>query len=296
VQGNLIGTDINGTANLGNGTYGVIIQNAATDNTIGGTTTGAANVISGNGLAGVVIATDGTSGNLVLGNLIGTDKSGTAKLGNPTGVAIISGATDNTVGGTVSGAANVISGNGIQGVYINGDPSNTSGNVVLGNLIGTDKSGTAKLGNGNQGVFVGGSGATANTIGGTVPGTGNVIAFNGEGIVASGASTTGDSFLGNSIFGNFGLGIDLGSPPANHGQPAPVLTSVSGTASTTVVGTLTAPPGTYRLEFFASPFLLGGSPAQGKVFLGSATLPSPRPARPRSPPRACLPCWRGSRW
>ncbi len=66
------------------------------------------------------------------------------------GVLIQNGATANTVGGTSSGAANVISGND-NGVYLS---SGTSGNVVMGNLIGTDINGTANLGNSNNGVLI----------------------------------------------------------------------------------------------------------------------------------------------
>jgi len=108
---------MSGTAKLGNTLDGVRIQAGATANTVGGTVSGAANVISGNARFGVYLDNSGTSGNVVLGNKIGTDVNGTAKLGNSIdGVAIASGATANTVGGTASGAANVISGNGLFGV------------------------------------------------------------------------------------------------------------------------------------------------------------------------------------
>jgi len=84
-------------------------------------------------------------------------------------------ATANTVGGTVSGAANVISGNGGSGVYL--FASGTSGNVVLGNKIGTDVNGTANLGNTNDGVRIGFS-ATANTVGRHRLRSANVISGN----------------------------------------------------------------------------------------------------------------------
>ena len=58
----------------------------------------------------------------------------------------------------------------------------------------------------------------------TVSGSGNVIAFNLEGVVLTGSSTVGDSILENSIFQNLGAGIDLGIPPGNDGLAAPVLT------------------------------------------------------------------------
>src|SRR5205807_889008 len=161
-----------------------------------GMVAGARNVISGNGGNGgadfgVLIRDKGTSGNVVAGNYIGTDATGTALLPNGAGVAIAGKATNNTVGGTVAGARNVISGNGGNaaagfGVFI-GDKG-TSGNVVAGNYIGTDATGTAAFPN-HVGVLVGG-GATNNTVGGTVSGARNVISGNSSGSgVSSGLGT-----------------------------------------------------------------------------------------------------------
>jgi titin len=270
VLGNRIGTDVNGTAPLPNRSNGVEMS-GATANTIGGRVAGSANVISGNTRDGVYLFGALSSGNLVLGNRIGTDVNGTAALGNGRdGVRIVRLATANTIGGTAAGSANVISRNGGNGVYLMGN--GVSGNVVLGNRIGTDKSGAARLGNARDGVLIA-AGATRNTIGGTVAGAGNIIAFNAEGVVLRGQTTVQDSILGNSIFGNTGPGIDLGSPPANHGQRAPQLSAVNTPLpSTTVKGILTSSPGTYRLEFFASP---PQPAAQGKVFLGFLTLTVP---------------------
>ena len=107
-------------------------------------------------------------------------------------------------------------------------------------------------------------GASSNIVGGIGSESGNDIAFNLEGVVLSGSATVGDSILGNSIFGNTSRGIDLGSSAANDGQAAPQLTSLATTSySTTVKGSLTSSPGTYRLEFFASP--LNGPTSQGKT-------------------------------
>jgi subtilisin-like proprotein convertase family protein len=160
----LNGTLVNWSLTLLGKTDGVRISSGATANTVGGSAPGAANVISGNKY-GVSLQDSGTSGNVVLGNKIGTDVNGTAALGNTNdGVAIDSGASGNTVGGTATGAGNVLSGNGSNGVEIK--DAGTSGNVVLGNLIGTDLHGAPVLGNANDGVFLW-QGASANTIGGS---------------------------------------------------------------------------------------------------------------------------------
>ena len=84
---------------------------------------------------------------------------------------------------------------------------------MQGNLIGTDPTGTLSLGNSGPGVGVG-EGSSNNTIGGTTAGAGNVIAFNeGDGVVVGRNATdasTGNAILSNAIYGNAGLGIDLG--------------------------------------------------------------------------------------
>ena len=91
------------------------------------------------------------------------------------------------------------------------------GNLVEGNLIGTDITGKAPLGNEVNGVIVSNN-AFSNTIGGTVSGAGNTIAFN----VLAGVSVesgTGDSILSNSIYSNGQLGIDLVTPSVPPGSP-----------------------------------------------------------------------------
>ena len=169
-----------------------------------GTVTGARNVISGNNNAGVRISDSGTTANLVQGNFIGPDVTGTADLGNTGhGVIISGGASNNTVGGLVAEARNIVSANGRSGVFISN--AGTTGNLVQGNFIGTDVNGTADLGNSGMGVLV--LGASNNTIGGASTAAANAIAFNGGDGVALGSD--GNAILGNSIFSNAGLGIDL---------------------------------------------------------------------------------------
>ena len=131
VAGNFIGTDVTGTKALGNAYTGVEIADSAWNNTIGGTTAGDRNVISGNAQAGVFI--DGSAtGNLVAGNFIGTDVTGTKALGNGTaGVEIADSAWNNTIGGTTAGDRNVISGNAKDGVF---DPRQRHGQPGRGQL------------------------------------------------------------------------------------------------------------------------------------------------------------------
>ena len=197
IEGNYIGTDVTGTVALGNGFNGIAIVAGAQSNTVGGTTTGARNVISGNGDLGIIIVDPGTSQNLVQGNYIGTDVTATAALGNGGfGISILDGALSNTVGGTSAGARNIISGNG-DGMEI-AEPG-TSQNLVQGNYIGTDVTGTVALGNGFNGIVIG-AGAQSNTVGGTTAGARNVISGNGDlGIEILDPGTSQNLVQGNYI-------------------------------------------------------------------------------------------------
>ena len=88
----------------------------ATSNIVGGTTTDARNVISGNADNGVLITDPGTAYNDVEGDDIGTDSTGTFAVPNTTGVLIQNTASSNIVGGALAVYRNVISGNSQCGV------------------------------------------------------------------------------------------------------------------------------------------------------------------------------------
>jgi hypothetical protein len=140
----------------------------------------------------VMITGAQATGNVLIGNFIGTNAAG-ANLSNAVGVELSSGA--NTIGGVTGNAGNVISFNSTAGVQITG--AGASGNVLIGNFIGTDSSGQAALGN-DIGVLI--SGGAANTIGGTTAGAGNVISGNfTAGIELSGASVSETQISGNRI-------------------------------------------------------------------------------------------------
>jgi hypothetical protein len=210
IEGNEIGLNGSGTAILGNDYSGVIIYAGASKNTIGGAILGTGNIISGNGssatptFGGVTIYGTGTSGNVVEGNVIGTDVTGSIPLGNDyDGVDIYAGATGNTIGGTAQGCGNVISGNGTlagatggYGVAIYG--SGTANNLVAGNFIGTDITGTVSIGNSNDGVDIF-NGASNNTIGGITSAAQNLISGN---ITATTSPSNPPAYAGIEINGS----------------------------------------------------------------------------------------------
>jgi titin len=139
VQGNYIGTDVTGSyAVANNGGVGIF----GSYNTVGGTTTGARNVISGNSQYGVLTNTSG-AGEVVQGNYIGTNAAGNAALAN-TLYGIWSYGPNEMIGGTTTAARNIISGNGSYGILL---MSSSTGDMVQGDYIGTDVSGTVALPN-----------------------------------------------------------------------------------------------------------------------------------------------------
>ncbi len=171
IEGTYVGVDMAGSAVIAPAeSQGIYVE--AADNTIGGTTAAARDVISGSTVEGVVLSL-GADDNLVEGDYIGTDSTGLVALGNQTGVSVGGGATGNTIGGVTStpgtGPGNVISGDTDFGVALG--PVASADNVVEGNIIGANASNTAALG-ALEGVTIYGS--SGNTIGGltTTPGTG----------------------------------------------------------------------------------------------------------------------------
>jgi len=198
VSGSYIGTNASGTASLPNALEGVLVGSAS--NHIGGANAGEGNLISGNGREGVQLSGSDSRNNAVLGNLIGTDVSGALALGNGDGVTIVNEAHGNTIGDGTSGGRNVIAGNGSRGVYIGaykgGVPAHD--NLVIGNYIGTNASGTAAVSSNQTGVAIG-DGANHNRIGGSTAGERNIISGNGSGGVAIGGSGT----ISNTVSGNY---------------------------------------------------------------------------------------------
>jgi titin len=79
IQGNYIGVAANALVAVGNLRDGITL-NGTPGNLIGGTNSGARNLISGNGQAGVYI-NGGSDGNRIEGNYIGTDAAGSSAWG-----------------------------------------------------------------------------------------------------------------------------------------------------------------------------------------------------------------------
>ena len=226
-------------------------------------------------------------GNTISANFIGTDPTGTQALGNGAdGVAVFS--RNNVIGGPNAGDRNVISANSGRGIFLGASSTQPTGNVVERDLIGTDATGTLDLGNALAGIDVESS---SNVIGGTLSTSQNIIAFNGGAGVQVGSyrfvsNVTRDRIVGNSIFGNVGLGIDLGGDGVTFNQPGgstfgpndlqnyPALTSAySASGGTKVEGSLNSSPNSpFTVEFFANPQPDPSGYGQGRTPIGAQTF------------------------
>ena len=228
IRGCFIGTNPGGMAKNGNGNGAGIEINGSSNNLVGGTESGARNIISGNIGAGILIAVGDSgipaaSGNQVFGNFVGTDFVGRGTLGNGgAGISIV-GAKNNTIGGDTPEKRNIISGNNGDGILI---ANGASGISVIGNFIGPDISGTERLnygfGDGNSGYGVHIAGSSNNYIGGIRKqlelsiDEGNVIKYNTKAAIfientsttwqVDGTNNSKDNvILGNQIHRNIEL-------------------------------------------------------------------------------------------
>ncbi|NCF82792.1 MAG: DUF2341 domain-containing protein, partial [Proteobacteria bacterium] len=211
--------------------------------------------------------------NTVVGNWLGLDSTGTVAIGNGDNAIHLSSSNNNVIGGSTLADRNVIAGSGVnlaetgQAIRLTGTSSN---NIIQGNYIGTDKTGTVVLGNRTEGIGIFTT-ATGNIIGGTAPGEANVIVGSGtEGIQLDGGNA--NTISGNSIHSNGSLGIELAS--GNDSQSAPSFlpgSVVSDGITTTVVGSLSSTANkTFTVEFFASDSSSPGG--EGEVYMGSAVV------------------------
>ncbi|MCP4486732.1 MAG: DUF4347 domain-containing protein, partial [Gammaproteobacteria bacterium] len=226
--------------------------------------------------------TTNSDNNTIVGNYIGTDVTGTIDMGNGSGIRLALGTESNTIGGTTAADRNIISGNN-RGIFVR----SSSSNVISGNYIGTDFTGTQDLGNSSGGIDLNSGSADLNTIGGTAAGAGNIIAYNEHGIVINNADATGNAFLGNTIHSNTTLGIDLRGngvttndaddidTNANNLQNFPVITAAATTGSQIEISGTLDTDGLnqdYRIEFFASVTAHSTGHGEAERYLGFTTV------------------------
>ncbi len=177
-------------------------------------------VINRFGSAGIRVNAAG-SGTNIYGNFIGTNTAGNTALGNVNRGVLIVGASNVAVGSTGNDTRNVISGNSGTGISITGGGSAT----IRKNLIGTNSTGTADLGNSQEGVRIADS--SGSVIGGNTAASRNVISGNNSSGISILQSSSTTSASGNSVVGNF-IGVDIGGNIALPNSGSGVLIGASG--------------------------------------------------------------------
>lgn len=272
IQGNNVGTSIDGTRGIPNGSGGIVISGSDT-------VVGPGNLVSANHGPGIALTSYSTftpfggaytypsNHTRISGNKIGTDVSGTVALPN-TGDGIDAHAGESSyIGGRQRAAGNLISGNGGNGI------SAGAADTISGNLIGTQLDRTTLLGNTGAGVFLAQSRVTiGEPLGGTVE-MANVIAYNGgSGVAVCDAGAKGLwRISGNSIHDNGGPGIYIDDVFANTGLKIQSAFGFNGslTVSGTTVGAIGKP---YTLEFFTNKSADPSGYGEGETFVGQASV------------------------
>jgi hypothetical protein len=194
LDGSNAGTAANGLKiSAGNSTVeGLVIHGFVNDTT-------QADQLSAGG-NGIVLFSGG--GNVISGNILGSN-NGVGSPASGSGV-LIGTSIGNVIGGTTPAARNILSGNGVAGVYVKDTLS--LANVIQGNFIGTDVSGTAALGNQGSGIYLNDGNQTV--IGGSTAAARNVISGNGfDGVSIGGSGTRVEgNFIGTDVTGTAALG------------------------------------------------------------------------------------------
>src|SRR5262249_2839023 len=226
IAGNFVGTNPQGNAAEPNQNDGIHISNSS-NSTIGGTTPGARNLVSGNRIDGIhIVGSIGSpaTGKLVEGNFVGLDDRGTDPVGNRTsgsfagtpegnGVAGIevSGGNANTIGGATLGARNFV-GLNLDGIELDNGAQN---NIVQGNYSGVGPDGITDVGNLQHGIVLRSDDNLAPPLG---PGQANEPAVSGN-IIGLNPNT---NFTGlfNLVEFNGSAGIAVfGNPLPNNATP-----------------------------------------------------------------------------
>jgi parallel beta-helix repeat protein len=242
IRGNYIGLGADGVtkvtnASISSGSFAVIIQ--ARNVMFGGPNSGDLNyVVPGGGRAisvqrhlngAAVISTGDT--NTVQGNTVGLNAGGARMNGGGNGAAVQVESANNQI------RDNVVAGNGASGLTnvsgITLFSAFATGNTVAGNFVGTDRSGTAGLGNTQRGIAI--QDASNNTIGGTNAADRNIVVSNGNfGISFDGTSAASS---GNVVQGNYvGVKADGTTPMGNTGVGINLFANSGSTISGNTIG------------------------------------------------------------
>lgn len=286
VQGNYIGVGADGVTPLPTSIYmnSFLVDSYGNNTLIGGTAAGEGNSIeNANNFSAINL--DSSTNSSILGNRISGNFSAINVNGESSGTIIGNGTT---------AGRNIISGNDILSANPDFLPQDLGHAITLynqgsvsikGNYIGVAEDGTTALGNGKNGIRA--TDSDGLIIGGTAAGEGNIIANNGlDGIeILDGISRV--SIIGNSVYNNGGLGIDIAPDGVNlndslDADTGPngllnypnLLVPVESGGNTEISYRLDVPAGDYRVEFFSNTSYDSSGHGEGRTFIDSDPVTS----------------------
>lgn len=207
IQGNFIGTDVDGLTavannigvDLGFNSNPYVQNNLIGTNADGVNDAAERNILSGNLLFGIYTSGPEVTLNQIQGNYIGTDITGLSPLPNQLHGIYLQRSSGNFIGGSATGAGNVISGNNGRGVQIWTDTAGQGdNNTIQSNIIGLGADGATALGNQGYGIYL-------ETVAGTVI-QDNTISANGgaygnDGLLFGAVTTVQGNFIGTDSTG-----------------------------------------------------------------------------------------------
>ncbi len=294
VLGNYFGLAADGFTQIRNGTSGITLAGVSNVQ-IGDGSAGGRNIISGNGSGGSFdhgVFASNTTNLTFSGNYVGVAADGATVVGNSQAGIVFQSLNSQSGHSNAVVSDNVISGNVLGGADISsfdagvlGAPSSIT---FTGNKVGVAADGVtpaANLGHGIKNTNVPGS----IIIGGSGVAQGNIIAHNGgAGVVSEFVSGSNAAVIGNRIYANAQLGIDIGPSGVTANDPGDgdsgpndllnfpeaVRAIVSGANQLGYNFTLDAPAAAngYRIEFFASTAADPSGHGQGERFLGHVDI------------------------
>lgn len=260
------------------GGRGIMLDGSAQYNTIGGTGPGMRNVIVDNATEGIMLYSSDCRYNKIIGNYVGVRADGTTADSNDEGVEIFG--WYNTLGGSTAAERNIISGNTPRrGIEIE---RYAAYNVVKGNYIGTDKTGTIAVPN-TIGIGIMRDEVAQpnyNIIGGTSPGDRNIISGNtGAGISIPDVNPDygyWSSSNGNVVIGNWiGLNVNGNALPQDTGIA--ITAGVSDTIGGLSAGARNVISGNTLYGIYISGYSADNHIIQGNYIGSDPTGTAPRP-------------------
>ncbi len=279
VKGNYVGVAADGVSAAANADGGIYVDHGPNEVVIGGSELANRNVIAANGSYGIRFGGSGLGLNhLVQNNYVGVAADGATAAGNQgDGVRVLRNIDDIQIlnNNIVNNSAN-----GVQLARYN-DGGGPARPIIKGNRIGVLADGTP-AGNALRGILVSGTADGNKQIGGTMPGEGNVIAYNGlDGIYLSAGDANLFYIRGNSIFsngqaaggGDSGLGIRL-SGSTNNAYYDPFFidkAAYNPSVGLVVTGTNDSPTN-YEFDFFVNANCDPSGYGEGERYLGSSPI------------------------